>query len=107
MDSQTEALHRVIPRSYIDHANDLCALCGSVGVVRRFMRHNAKPSRLSYRFGDLSLDIALSRITKANLTRLMRVSRSSRKQLWLWELLFTYADISTPPRSEWDDFVMD
>jgi 5-methylcytosine-specific restriction enzyme subunit McrC len=57
----------------------------------------------------LTADIALNRIMKAAITRLIRIARTTENQRHLRELGFAYADIADQPVSalRWDDVVLD
>lgn len=108
-DKLTEAVRKGMPRRYIEHADDLPALRGTLDVVRQFTRHAVNASRLACRFDLLSEDMALNRIMKAAVLSLSRTSRSTANQQRLRELAFVYADIADidPSALRWDDVVID
>ncbi|HDR8954167.1 McrC family protein [Burkholderia vietnamiensis] len=103
------AVRQGMPRRYVDHEDDLPALRGRLDVTRQFTTFAADPSRLACRFDALSPDIALNRIMKAALTRLLRIARSADNQRRLRELAFVYAEISHVPVAalSWNDVVLD
>ena len=104
-----EAVRRGMPRRYIQQEDDLPALRGSLNVVRQFTVHAVNPSRLACRFDNLSEDIALNRIMKAAVARLLFVAQSNDNQRRLRELAFIYADIAEVPVAEleWDKVTID
>lgn len=108
-DKLTEAVRRGMPRQYVEYEDDLSALRGRLDVVRQFNRHAVNPSRLACRFDVLSEDIALSRIMKACVRHLYRMSRSAANQQRLRELAFVYSEIAeiAPTDLRWDDVVID
>ncbi|SMX46236.1 McrC family protein [Maliponia aquimaris] len=103
-DKLADALRQGMPRAYLGEEDDLRALRGSLDVVQQFTRHAVNPSRLACRFDELSPDIALNRIMKAAVQRLLRATRSLRNQRRLQELSLAYADIADipVPRLDWD-----
>lgn len=105
----TAALRKGMPRRYIAHEDDLPTLRGQLDITRQFTHHAVNPSRLACRFDLLSEDIALNRIMKAAVLRLLRISRRSANQQRLRELAFVYADIVDVPVSglRWDEVVID
>lgn len=104
-----DAVHRGMPRRYLEREEDLPVLRGRLDVARQFTTLAASPDRLACRFDALSTDIALNQVMKAAITRLSRVSRSNENQRRLRELDFAYADItSVPPAAlRWSDIVLD
>ncbi len=64
------AVHRGLPRRYIQHQADLPTLRGRLDVLRQFTVLAASPQRLACRYDALSSDIALNRIMKAAVARL-------------------------------------
>lgn len=104
-----EAVHRGLPQRYIRHEDDLPTLRGQLDVVRQFTTLVAAPQKLACRFDALSPDIALNRIMKAAVGRLMRVARSAENQRRLRELSFAFADISDVPipSLRWDEAIID
>jgi len=108
-DKLTTALRKGMPRRYVEREEDLPTLRGQLDITRQFTRHAVNPSRLACRFDLLAEDIALNRIMKAAVVRLLRVSRRSANQQRLRELAFVYADITDVPVSalRWDDVVID
>ncbi|WP_137157416.1 restriction endonuclease [Rhizobium sp. FKL33] len=98
-DKLTTALRKGMPRRYVEREEDLPTLRGQLDITRQFTRHAVNPSRLACRFDLLSEDIALNRIMKAAVVRLLRVSRRSANQQCLRELAFLYADIADVPVS--------
>jgi 5-methylcytosine-specific restriction enzyme subunit McrC len=108
-DKLTTALRKGMPRRYVEREEDLPTLRGQLDITRQFTRLAINPSRLACRFDLLSEDIALNRIMKAAVVRLLRVSRSSANQQRLRELAFVYADIADVPVSalRWDEVVID
>jgi 5-methylcytosine-specific restriction enzyme subunit McrC len=105
----TEAVRKGMPRSYVEHEDDLSALRGRLNVGRQFTRHAVNPSRLACRFDVLSEDTALNRIMKAAVVHLSRISQSSANQQRLHELAFIYADIAeiSPSALRWDEVTID
>lgn len=103
------AVRQGMPRRYVAHEDDLVALRGRIDVTRQFTTLAANPSRLACRFDALSPDIALNRIMKAAISRLMRITRSGDNQRRLRELAFVYAEIADAPVSalNWDQVVLD
>ena len=108
-DKVTTALRKGMPRRYVEREEDLPTLRGQLDITRQFTRHAVNPSRLTCRFDLLSEDIALNRIMKAAVVRLLCVSRRSANQKRLRELAFVYADIADVPVSalRWDEVVID
>lgn len=108
-DKLTGALRKGMPRRYVECDEDLATLRGRLDITRQFTHHAVNPSRLACRFDLLSEDIALNRIMKAAVSRLLRLSRSSGNQQRLRELAFVYADIvDVPvPALRWDEVVID
>jgi len=104
-----DAVRLGMPRRYVRHEDDLRVLRGSLDVTRQFTHHAANPSRLACHFDELSPDIALNRIMKAAVTRLLCISRSMSNQRSLQELSFAYADISNIPAAalRWDEVSLD
>jgi 5-methylcytosine-specific restriction enzyme subunit McrC len=102
-------LHQGMPRRYVGHEDDLSALRGRLDVKRQFTVLTASPQRLACRFDELSTDIALNRIMKAAITRLMAISNNLENQRKLRELAFAYEDVTTlPVRSlGWDQVFID
>jgi 5-methylcytosine-specific restriction enzyme subunit McrC len=103
------ALRRGIPRRYVGHEDDLSALRGRLDVERQFTVLAASPQILACRFDELSRDIALNRIIKAAVARLMAISKNLENQRKLKELAFAYEDVATVPvRSlRWDQVLID
>ncbi len=108
-DKLTEAVRKGIPRRYVGREEDLPTLHGRLDINRQFTRHAVNPSRLSCRFDLLSEDIALTRIMKAAISHLFRISRRAPNQQRLRELAFVYAEIADVPVSplRWDEVVID
>lgn len=104
-----DAVRQGMPRRYVGHEDDLPALRGRLDVTRQFTHFAANPSRLACRYDTLSPDIALNRIMKAAITRLMRIARSAANQHRLRELSFAFAEITAVPVAalQWDDVVLD
>lgn len=104
-----EAVHRGLPHRYVRYEEDLPTLRGQLDVVRQFTNLVAAPQMLACRFDALSPDIALNRIMKAAVDRLMRVARSPDNQRRLRELSFAFAEVADVPLSSlhWDDAVID
>ena len=105
----TAALRKGVPRRYVPFEEDLPTLRGQLDITRQFTRFAVNPSRLACRFDQLSDDIALNRIMKAAVGRLLGVSRRNANQQRLRELAFVYADIAEIPVSalRWDEVVID
>lgn len=103
------AVRQGMPRRYVAHEDDLATLRGRLDVTRQFTTLAANPSRLACRFDALSPDIALNRIMKAAITRLICIARSAYNQRRLRELAFVYADIAHVPVQalRWDDVILD
>lgn len=108
-DKLTTALRKGMPRRYLEREEDLPTLRGQLDITRQFTRHAVNSSRLACRFDLLSEDIALNRLMKAAVVRLLRVSRRSTNQQRLRELAFIYADIADVPPSalRCDEVVID
>ena len=104
-----EAVRRGLPRRYVATEEELPALRGRLDLVRQFTILAATPNRLACRFEALSPDIALNRIMKTAVGRLLRHSRSIRNQRRLRELSFAFADVAPTPARElpWDSVVID
>lgn len=104
-----EAVHRGLPRRYIEHEDDLPALRGRLDVKRQFTVLAATPDRLSCRYDELSPDIALNQIMKAAVRKLLGMSRAAENQRRLTELAFVFADISDVPvrALAWHKVVLD
>lgn len=104
-----DALHRGLPRRYVQHEDDLAALRGRLDVKRQFTVLAATPQRLACRYDELSPDIALNQIMKAAVGKLLRISRASENQRRLRELAFAFADISDVPIASlrWHEVVID
>lgn len=105
----TTTLRKGIPRRYVECQEDLSRQRGQLDITSQFTRLAADPSRLACRFDLLSEDIALNRIMKAAVVRLLGISRSSANQIRLRELTFVYAEIADVPVSalRWDEVVID
>ena len=104
-----EAVRQGMPRRYVVYADDLSALRGRFNLTRQFTALAASPHKLACRYGALSDDIALNRIMKAAVTRLVGVARSDDNQRRLRELAFAYAEVSDLPFAmlRWDAVVID
>ncbi|WP_294338229.1 restriction endonuclease [uncultured Sphingomonas sp.] len=104
-----DAVRQGMPRRYVEHADDLPTLRGRLNVTRQFTVLAVEPSRLACRFDALTPDIALNRIMKAAVTRLLRIARTTDNQRRLRELAFAYADIADVPVSalRWDEVTLD
>lgn len=104
-----DAVRQGMPRRYVKHEDDLTALRGRLDVTRQFTVLAANPSRLACGYDALSPDIALNRIMKAAVTRLLRIARSADNQRRLRELALVYADIAEVaiPALRWDDVILD
>lgn len=104
-----EAVHRGLPQRHIRHEEDLPTLRGQLDVVRQFTTLTVAPQKLACRFDALSPDIALNRIMKAAVGRLMHVARSPGNQRGLRELSLAFADISDVPipSLRWDEAIID
>jgi 5-methylcytosine-specific restriction enzyme subunit McrC len=90
-DKLTDAVRQGMPRRYVGCEEDLPALRGRLDVIRQFTKHAAAPQRLACRYDTLSTDVALNRIMKAAVVRLLRVSRAPDNMRKLRELGFAYA----------------
>jgi 5-methylcytosine-specific restriction enzyme subunit McrC len=104
-----DAVRQGMPRRYLEHSHDLPVLRGRLDVMRQFTMLAAEPSRLACRYDALTADIALNRIMKAAVARLVRIARTAYNQRRLRELAFVYADIADVPISAlpWDKVVLD
>jgi 5-methylcytosine-specific restriction enzyme subunit McrC len=104
-----DAVRHGMPRRYVEQSGDLPVLRGRLDVPRQFTILAAEPSRLACQFDALTADIALNRIMKAAVVRLLRVARTASNQRRLRELTFAYADIADMPTStlNWDLVVLD
>lgn len=103
------AVRQGMPRRYVGEEDDLSALRGRLNVQRQFTALAASPQRLACRYDALSSDIALNRIMKAAVIRLLSISRALDNRRRLQELAFAYADIADVPASilPWDHVVLD
>lgn len=103
------AVHRGLPRRYIQHQADLPTLRGRLDVVRQFTVLAASPQRLACRYDALSSDIALNRIMKAAVARLTGLARAPDNQRRLRELALAYADVADIPVQalRWDEAIID
>lgn len=108
-DKLFDAVHRGLPRRYIQFEDDIPALRGRLDVKRQFSLLAASPDRLACRFDELSSDIALNQIMKAAVDRLRRLSRAPQNQRKLAELSFAFAEIRAVPISAlpWSSVVLD
>ena len=108
-DKLTDVLKKGMPRSYLNHEDDLPAIRGKLDVARQFTKHAVNPSLLACKFDDLSSDTPLNRIVKAAVTFLGDVSQSRVNQQKLRELAFAYSDISEvqPSAIHWDAVILD
>ncbi|MFM0348224.1 McrC family protein [Paraburkholderia sp. RL17-347-BIC-D] len=104
-----DAVRQGMPRRYLEHAEDLPVLRGRLDVTRQFSILAAEPVRLACRHDALSADIALNRIMKAVVSRLVCIARTGDNQRRLRELAFAYADIAEVPVAalRWDQVVLD
>lgn len=103
------AVHRGLPRAYVEYEDDLAALRGRLQVIRQFSVLAASPQRLACRFDELSPDIALNQVMKAAVTCLRKRSRAADNQRRLYELELAFADVSTVPvpALRWDKISID
>ena len=103
------ALHRGLPRRYLDHENDLAALRGRLDVKRQFTTLAMSPQKLACRYEDLSSDIPLNQVLKAAIRKLRGISRANENQRRLIELEFAFADVSmvTAATLPWQNVVLD
>nr|WP_282098291.1 restriction endonuclease [Qipengyuania xiapuensis] len=103
------AVHRGLPRRYIEHRDDLPALRGRLDAIRQFSTLAANPSRLACHFDELSADIALNQIMKAAVVRLGKIAKAQENKRRLSELQLAFADVSDVPVSalRWDRVVID
>jgi 5-methylcytosine-specific restriction enzyme subunit McrC len=104
-----DAVRQGMPRRYLEHEDDLPSLRGRLDVTRQFARHAVAPQKLACRFDDLSPDIALNRVMRAAITRLLRLAQASDNQRMLRELSFAYADVIDVPVKalRWDLIILD
>lgn len=104
-----DAARQGMPRSYMQHIDDLPALRGRINVSRQFTNLIVEPSRLACRYDKLTPDIALNQIMKATVRRLSRIARAADNQRRLRELAFIYADITDIPVSalRWNEIILD
>lgn len=105
----TDAVRQGMPRRYLGHEDDLPAMRGRLDVTRQFSRHAVAPQKLACRFDDLSPDIALNRVMRAAITRLLRLAQAADNQRMLRELSFAYADVTDVPIKalRWDLITLD
>lgn len=103
------AVHRGLPRAYVEHQDDLAALRGRLQVIRQFSILAASPQRLACRYDELCPDIALNQVMKAAVICLRRRSRSAENQRRLYELELAFAEVATVPVSalRWDKITID
>lgn len=92
-----EAVRHGLPRSYIDHAEDLRTLRGRLDVARQFTMLAVRTEMLACQFDEFSVDAAINHFMKAAVSTLAKISQSSRNQRLLRELEFVYADIRSVP----------
>ncbi|MCZ4088731.1 hypothetical protein O3W52_01020 [Ensifer psoraleae] len=104
-----DAVRQGMPRRYVEHADDLPVLRARLDVTRQFTALAAEPSRLACHYDALTADVALNRIMKAAVARLVRIARNASNQRRLHELAFAYADIAAVPVAalRWDEVVLD
>jgi 5-methylcytosine-specific restriction enzyme subunit McrC len=104
-----EAVHRGLPRRYIDCEDDLAALRGRLDVKRQFTVLVPSPQKIACRYEDLNVDFPLNQIMKAAVFRLLKISRAVENQRRLTELGFAFADVSVVPVAalRWDLVVLD
>lgn len=105
----TNAVRHGMPRQYLAHEEDLSTLRGRLDVTRQFSRLAVSPQKLACRFDALSPDIALNRVMRAAVSKLLRISGEPDNQRALRELSFVYADIAdvSPSELRWDQIVLD
>lgn len=105
----SDTVRRGMPRRYLNWAEDLAVVRGTLDVPRQFTRHAVNPGVLACRFDTLSEDIPLNRIMKATVTHLLRLSRSTANLQRLRELAFVYGEVTAVPPSalRWDQVVLD
>lgn len=96
-DKLFEAVHRGLPRRYVERSDDLAALRGRLDPIRQFTANAASPQRIACQFDDLSEDIPLNQIMKAAILRMLRLSRSAENQRRLAELSLAFADVRQLP----------
>ena len=103
------AVHRGLPRRYVQHQDDLPALRGRLDAQRQFTVLAASPWKLACRYDELSADIPLNRIMKAAVLKLLAVARSPENQRRLSELALVFVDVRTTPVSAlpWNEVVLD
>ncbi|MCW4116379.1 McrC family protein [Aurantimonas sp. MSK8Z-1] len=104
-----DAVRQGMPRRYVLEESDLPALRGRLNVQRQFTALVASPQRLACRYDALSPEIALNRIMKAAVTRLLGITRALDNRRRLQELALTYAEIAAFPVAAlpWNDVVLD
>ena len=104
-----DAVRQGIPRRYLTFEDDRPSLRGQLDVTRQFSQHAVAPQMLACRFDELSPDIALNRVMRAVITRLLRLAQAPDNQRMLRELSFAYADVSDVPVKalRWDLITLD
>jgi len=104
-----DAVRQGMPRRYLEHEDDQPSLRGRLDVTRQFSRNAAAPQKLACRFDDLSPDIALNRVIRAAISRLLRLAQAADNQRMLRELSFAYADVTDVPVKalRWDLITLD
>ncbi len=106
---RADALRQGLPRAYLRHAEDLPALLGQFDAVPQFSLRAAAPEKLACRFDALSPDIALNRVMRAALAKLVRISVMPDTQRRLRERVFADADVTEVPPSAlpWGELALD
>lgn len=104
-----DAMRQGMPRRYKENEDDLPSLRGRLDVTRQFSRHAVSPQKLACRFDELSPDIALNRVMRAAITRLLRLAQAPDNQRLLRELSFVYADVANVPVNalRWNQITLD
>jgi 5-methylcytosine-specific restriction enzyme subunit McrC len=104
-----DAVRQGMPRRYLEHEDDLSSLRGRLDVTRQFSRHAVSPQKLACRFDDLSPDIAMNRVMRTAISRLLRLAQAPDNQRMLRELNFAYADVTEVPVKalRWDLITLD
>ncbi len=104
-----DSVREGMPRSYLQHHDDLPVLRGRLDAKRQFTTLAANPALLACHYDALTVDIALNQIMKAAVLRLTRIARTTSNQMRLRELSFAYADVADVPVAalRWDTVVLD
>lgn len=104
-----EAVHRGLPRRYVECSDDLPLLRGRLNVIRQFTAHAGAPQKLACHYEELSPDVPLNKIMKAAITKLRGLARAPDNQRLLSELAIAFAEVLDVEINQlrWDQVVLD